>query len=92
MAQLDGGHILYAAAPRRHQGIARAFWVTLMVLGWFQHNWLVWGVLVLVLSRGSLAHPPVLDAYRALPPSRRWLAWGSLALFLATFPPSPFAS
>ena len=92
MAQLDGGHILYAAAPRRHQAIARGFWVTLMVLGWFQHNWLVWGVLVLVLSRGSLAHPPVLDAYRALPPSRRWLAWASLALFLATFPPAPFGS
>ena len=45
------------------------------------------GVLVLVLSRGRLGHPPVLDAYRPLPPSRRWLAWASLALFLATFTP-----
>ncbi len=92
MAQLDGGHILYAAAPQRHQWIARAFWVSLMVLGWFWSNWLVWGVLVLVLSRGSLGHPPVLDAYRALPTSRRRLAWVSLALFLATFPPAPFSS
>jgi Zn-dependent protease len=92
MAQLDGGHILYAAAPQRHQWIARAFWVGLMVLGWFWSNWLVWGILVLVLSRGTLGHPPVLDAYRSLPPSRRWLAWVSLALFLATFPPAPFSS
>jgi len=89
MAQLDGGHILYAAAPRRHQWIARGFWVAIMVLGWFSPHWFVWGLLVLVLSRGSLAHPPVLDAYRPLPPSRRWLAWASLALFLATFSPIP---
>jgi len=92
MAQLDGGHILYAAAPGRHEWIARGFWVSIMVLGWFWPNWLVWGVLVLVLSRGRLAHPPVLDSYRALPPSRRWLAWASLALFLATFTPAPFSS
>ena len=89
MAQLDGGHILYAAAPRRHEWIGRGFWVTLMVLGWFSRQWLVWGVLVLVLSRGRLAHPPVLDAYRPLPPARRWLAWASLALFVATFTPIP---
>ena len=90
MAQLDGGHILYAAAPRRHEWIGRGFWAALMVLGWFSHQWFVWGVLVLLLSRGRLAHPPVLDAYRSLPPSRRWVAWASLALFLATFTPSPF--
>jgi len=89
MAQLDGGHILYAAAPRRHEWIGRAFWVTLMVLGWFSRQWLVWGVLVLLLSRGRLAHPPVLDAYRPLPPARAWLAWASLALFVATFTPVP---
>ena len=90
MAQLDGGHILYAAAPRRHEWIGRGFWATLMVLGFFSTQWFVWGFLVLVLSRGRLAHPPVLDAYRALPPSRYWVAWASLALFLATFAPAPF--
>lgn len=88
MAQLDGGHILYAALPRRHEWLGRGFWVAIMLLGWFfWSGWLVWGVLVLVLSRGRLGHPPVLDAYRPLPPSRRWLAWASLALFLATFTP-----
>ena len=90
MAQLDGGHILYAAAPRRHEWIGRGFWIALMALGFFSTQWFVWGFLVLVLSRGRLAHPPVLDAYRALPRSRRWVAWASLALFLATFAPAPF--
>ena len=50
----------------------------------------MWGLLVLVLSRGRLGHPPVLDAQRPLPASRRWLAWGALALFVVTFAPVPF--
>ena len=50
------------------------------------------GFVVLVLSRGRLRHPPVLDAYRPLPPSRRWLAWAILVLFILTFVPVPFPS
>ncbi len=88
MAQLDGGHVLYAALPRRHEWFGRGFWAAIMLLGaFFWRGWLVWGTLVLVLSRGRLGHPPVLDVYRPLPPSRRWLAWASLVLFLATFTP-----
>jgi len=92
MAQLDGGHILYAAAPRLHRRVALAFWVGIMLLGWFWVGWLIWGFLVLVMSRGQLGHPPVLDAYRPLPRSRHWLAWVSLLLFLLTFAPAPFRS
>src|SRR5207302_932678 len=43
-----------------------------------------------VLSRGRLGHPPVLDAQRPLPASRRWVAWVALGLFVATFAPVPF--
>ena len=46
--------------------------------------------LVLVLSRGRLDHPTVLDAYRPLPKSRRWPAWAALVLFVLTFAPAPF--
>ncbi len=90
MAQLDGGHILYAAFPTMHARVARVFWVFIMLLSWFSVTWLIWGLAVLVLSRGQLGHPPVLDAYRPLPPSRLWLAWMSLVLFLLTFSPVPF--
>lgn len=89
IAQLDGGHILYAALPRWHRNIARGFWLCLMLLGYFWIGWLFWGFVLLVLSRGRLGHPPVLDAYRPLPPSRRWLVWASLLLFLLTFAPAP---
>src|SRR6266571_3191444 len=90
ISQLDGGHILYAALPRWQQRIALGFWTLIVVLGWYWRGWLVWGLLVLLLSRGRLGHPPVLDAHRPLPPSRRALAWAALVLFLITFAPVPF--
>ena len=90
ISQLDGGHILYAALPRWQRRIAVGFWSLIVVLGWYWRGWLYWGLLVLLLSRGRLGHPPVLDAERPLPPSRRRLAWGALVLFLITFAPVPF--
>lgn len=89
ISQLDGGHILYAALPRWHRRVALVFWLVIVGLGWFWRGWLIWGLLVLALSRGRLGHPTVLDAYRPLPTSRRRLAWGTLALFLLTFAPVP---
>jgi Peptidase family M50 len=91
MAQLDGGHILYAAGPRWHRRVASLFWLAILVLGRWWLGWLVWAGLVLVMSRGRLDHPTVLDAYRPLPRSRRVPAWAALALFLLTFAPVPFS-
>ncbi len=90
ISQLDGGHILYAALPRWQQRIALGFWSLIIILGWFWQGWLYWGLLVLVLSRGRLGHPPVLDAQRPLPRSRRLRAWAALVLFVITFAPVPF--
>lgn len=91
IAQLDGGHILYAALPRLHGRAAVVFWAVLGVLGYFFWvGWGVWALLILLLSRGRLSHPPVLDGYRPLPPSRRWLVIGAVVLFAVTFSPIPF--
>jgi len=89
IAQLDGGHILYAAAPRAQRWVARAIWVVILLLGYFSKSWLIWGVIVLLLSRGQFGHPPVLDAYRPLPKSRIWLLAASAVLFVLTFTPVP---
>jgi membrane-associated protease RseP (regulator of RpoE activity) len=89
IAQLDGGHILYAAVPRAQRWVARAIWVVILLLGYFSKSWLVWGVIVLLLSRGQFGHPPVLDAYRPLPKSRIWLLVASALLFVLTFTPVP---
>jgi len=89
IAQLDGGHILYAAVPRVQRWVARAIWVVIVLLGYFSKSWLIWGIIVLLLSRGQFAHPPVLDAYRPLPKSRLWLLVASALLFVLTFTPVP---
>jgi Zn-dependent protease len=91
LAQLDGGHALYAALPRWQGRLALVFWVGLAVLGWFTWTgWLLWAVIVVVLSRGSLAHPAVLHGDRSLPRSRRVMALAALVLFILTFVPRPF--
>jgi membrane-associated protease RseP (regulator of RpoE activity) len=90
MAQLDGGHLLYATQPRWHQRVALLFWIAVLGLGYWWAGWYVWAGLVLVLSRGRLDHPTVLVPERPLPASRRWLAWVALVLFVLTFAPVPF--
>lgn len=90
LAQLDGGHLLYATFPGLHERVARTFLLLTAVMGLWWWGWWVWVFLVLVLSRGRLGHPPVLDSDRPLPASRRWIAWGALVLFLITFVAVPF--
>ena len=91
IAQLDGGHILYSALPRLHGRAAVLFWALLGILGYFFWvGWGAWALLILLLSRGRLGHPPVLDGHRPLPPSRRWLVVGAVVLFALTFSPIPF--
>ncbi|MGH7612625.1 MAG: site-2 protease family protein [Gemmatimonadales bacterium] len=90
MAQLDGGHILYAAQPRLHRRAALIFWLVVLGLGHWWIGWYLWAALVLLVSRGRLDHPPLLDAYRPFPTSRRWLLWVAGVLFLLTFAPVPF--
>jgi membrane-associated protease RseP (regulator of RpoE activity) len=91
VSQLDGGHVLYAAAPRWHERISQLAWVGLLVLGWMGwRGWFLWAALVFVVARGRLGHPAVLDPIRPLPRSRRWPAIAALLLFAVTFVPVPF--
>jgi len=90
MAQLDGGHLLYAAQPGWHQRVALAFWIAILGLGYWWWGWYVWAGLVLALSRGRLDHPQVLVPERPLPRARDWLIWVAVALFALTFAPVPF--
>src|SRR5437870_13283538 len=88
--RLDGGPIRYASLPRWQQRIALGSWTLIVVLGYYWRGWLYGGLVVLILSRGRLGRPPVLDAQRPLPASRRRLAWAALVLFVITFAPVPF--
>ena len=86
LGQLDGGHILYAAAAALQRRLALPFWLALALLGYFWPGWLLWCVIVLVIG---LRHPPVHDEGIPLDPKRRALAWVALLLFVLSFMPVP---
>lgn len=90
LGQLDGGHVLYALMGRRQAWVGLAAWVALLVLGFWFWGWWVWAVFTVILGRGSLAHPAVLDRYRRVGPTRRPFGWATVLLFLLTFTPVPF--
>ena len=88
LAQLDGGHVLYAALGRLQRRLAWPLWAGLALLGLRWPGWWLWCVIVLVLG---LRHPPVTDEAEPLDPRRRRLAWVALAIFALTFMPEPIA-
>jgi membrane-associated protease RseP (regulator of RpoE activity) len=90
LGQLDGGHVLYALVGRRQAWVALATWAALIVLGFWFWGWWVWALFTLVLGRGSLAHPAVLDRHRPITAGRRPFGWAGSLLFLVTFTPVPF--
>jgi membrane-associated protease RseP (regulator of RpoE activity) len=88
MGQLDGGHLLYAAAGHLHRRVGLATWVAACALAYWWLGWLVICLLVLLLM--GLRHPPVVDADQPLDPRRRRLALVALAIFVLCFTPVPF--
>src|SRR6266852_5500682 len=84
--QLDGGHILYAAATKYHKRVTLAVALLLIPLGFkFWSGW-IWAALLLGLG---LRHPPLL--YHWEPLDRTRLIWTGVALliFILTFMPTP---
>jgi Zn-dependent protease len=85
--QLDGGHILYAIAPRWHRRMTFAVPVVLLAMGvtlWT--GWLLWGVILLL---PAMRHPRV-SYFPLMPYDHRWLAVLALGILVLTFLPAPF--
>lgn len=89
LGQLDGGHILYAAAGAGQRTLARVFVLILVLLGLVWRGWWIWAGVVLVLGRGRVDHPPVLVEEIPLGRGRRMLGWATFALFVLSFSPAP---
>jgi membrane-associated protease RseP (regulator of RpoE activity) len=93
LGQLDGGHVLYGLIGDRQKQVAYLMWLALVVMGtpgigfW---GWWVWAAFTMLLGRGRLGHPSVLDRFRPVPRNRRPLGWATVALFVGTFTPIPF--
>lgn len=92
LSQLDGGHVLYGLLGRRQAAIGFATLLVLLALAQLSWNWYVWVAVALFVGGGGWAHPSVLAPARPVPPGRRWVGWLSVAVFLVTFVPVPFAS
>lgn len=85
--QLDGGHILYAAASRYHRGVTLGVALLLIPLGYmFWPGWYLWAALLLWLG---FRHPPLLYQWERLDQTR--LLWTAVAvlIFILSFMPMP---
>jgi len=83
--QLDGGHIIYAVAPRAHKWVSRVSVVVLVVLSTFWIGWLVWAV---ILGVTGWRHPPV-PPWPSLDTRRRSMSVVAVILLLLTIVPAP---
>lgn len=85
LAQLDGGHILFALIGRWQRRVALVFLAALLLLGTVWVGWWVWAGVVLVLGRGVVGHPEVFDPRLPVGGWRSWIGWACVAIFLLSF-------
>ena len=92
LSQLDGGHVVYGLLGRRQSAVGLITLVVLIGLAQLSWNWYVWVAVALFVGGGGWAHPSVLAPARPVPPSRRWIGWLCMVVFVLTFVPVPFGS
>ena len=88
-SQLDGGHIVYALAPRAHRVISWLTVIALVYLARVHVSWRVWAGLIVVMNVFTYRQQQAPD-YPELPPNRWvWAVFAAVMLVL-TFTVSPF--
>jgi len=87
--QLDGGHIVYALAPRAHRVISWMTVIALVYLGRMNYTWWVWAGLIMVMNLLTYRQEQAPE-YPLLPASRWPLAVLAVILMALTFTISPF--
>jgi membrane-associated protease RseP (regulator of RpoE activity) len=91
IGQLDGGHILYALFRERQGNVARAFVIALVPFGLLWRGWWAWAAILVVLHRGRMVHPPVLQPAPEVGAPRSVLGWILVVIFFLTFIPVPLS-
>lgn len=89
LAQLDGGHILYALFGRGQRLLGMVFLGALVVLGTWWWGWWFWVVVILLIGRGRIRHPSVFDPVPPVSPARQLVGWTCIVIFILTFIPLP---
>jgi len=94
-SQLDGGHIVYALAPRAHRVISWITVVALLALGMvhgmgdINYGWWFWAALITVMIVLTYRQQQAPE-YPLLPASRWALALLAVIMLVLTLPISPF--
>ena len=84
--QFDGGHILYAVAPRAHKWVTRLTVLALLPLGYYYWDgWFVWAI---ILALTGWRHPRV-PPWPELDSRRRQFALVGLLILVLTFALAP---
>ena len=89
IGQLDGGHIAYAMLGDKQDIIGKLAFLLLIPLSFFSINWLIWGILLLLLMR-SVKHPPIQDIHVPLSYKDKRIGYACLIIFILCFIPAPF--
>ena len=89
IGQLDGGHIAYAMLGEKQNIIGKLAFIMLLPLSFFSINWLIWGILLLLLMR-SVKHPPIQDIHVPLSYKDKRIGYACLIIFILCFIPAPF--
>jgi membrane-associated protease RseP (regulator of RpoE activity) len=84
IGQLDGGHILYALADRKHRAVTNGALAGLVPLALLWPAWLFWAAILFFGRR----HPVVYDL-NDLGRGRRQLGWIALIVFIVCFTFAP---
>ena len=87
--QLDGGHIVYALAPRIHRVISWLTVFALVLLGRMYANWWVWAGLLFVMNVFTQRQRQA-PSFPELPASRWPLALLAAIMLALTFTVAPF--
>lgn len=88
VAQLDGGHIIYALFPRSHSIISRVIFVGLIGAGFLWAGWWMLAVLIFLFLR--LGHPATLDDTAPLGRLGNLIGLAAILVFVLCFTPVPF--
>jgi membrane-associated protease RseP (regulator of RpoE activity) len=86
--QLDGGHIVFATAPRAHKFVSRLTILALIPMAlYFWAGWIIWAILLRI---SGMRHPVVVE-YPGITGVRRWLVLFAVVMLVLTLAPAPFA-
>ena len=88
-SQLDGGHIVYALAPRAHRVISWLTVIVLVYLGRMYVSWRVWAGLIIVMNVLTYRQQQAPE-FPSLPRNRWILAVLAGIMLALTFTVSPF--